>query len=189
MFSSSPALRTGDKAGQARSALDRWVIMAFTAVSTTVLMSGCGAVPPPGSDGVTGPEWRTEVRRSPGAATKTSPAVLTDVSIQAHDAYDRVVFSFDGDRPGYRIAYDQAGSTVLRVTITHIQDPTERRLEPETEAVAEVIQHAAHNQVIDTEVELAGVTAGTRPPFRVGLDVGKFYVDVAHPEQLRARTG
>jgi hypothetical protein len=122
------------------------------------------------------------VRRSPGAATRTSPAALTGVSVQPYDSYDRVVFTFAGDRPGYRASYvTRATGPVLRVTIFHVQDPTGQRLTPEAEAVAEVVQHPADDLVIDTMIELADDTAGARPPFRVGLDVGEFYVDVSHP--------
>jgi hypothetical protein len=116
--------------------------------------------------------------------------VLTGVSVEPHDAYDRVVFAFDGDRPGYRIAYEDRGDgPVLKVTISHVRESTEQRLSPKAEAVAEVIRHPSRGLAIDTVIELADGTAGTRLPFRVGLDVGEFYVDVGHPQQFGARPG
>ncbi len=33
------------------------------------------------------------------------PAQLTDVTVGSHDGYDRVVFTFDGELPGYDIGY------------------------------------------------------------------------------------
>ena len=70
-------------------------------------MAACHvAVPPPEPGDAGGPEWRTEVRRSPGAATQASPAQLTDIAVEPHEAYDRVIFAFDGARPGYYVAYE-----------------------------------------------------------------------------------
>ena len=95
--------------------------------------------------------------------------------------YDRVVFAFDGDRPGYRVAYeDRAAGPILRVTITHVRSESEQRLTPEAEAVTEVIRHPAQGLVIDAVIEFADGGANVCLPFRVGLDVGEFYVDVRH---------
>jgi hypothetical protein len=183
MFWWSPVRRTGSRPGSFARPANRWAVVAILASGVTVAATACSAaLPPPASDDVSGPEWRTDVRRSPGAATQTSPAALTEVSVRSYDSYDRVVFAFAGDRPGYRVSYDRgAAGPVLRVTIVHAQDLTEQRLTPQAEAVAEVVQHPASDLVIDTVIELADATAGARPPFRVGLDVGVFYVDVSHP--------
>jgi hypothetical protein len=183
MCCSSPPLRAGSRPDRARRAVTRWTAVAALALGMAVSVTAChAAVPPPDSDDTAGPEWRTDVRRSPGAATRVSPAVLTGVSVEPHNAYDRVVFAFDGDRPGYRVAYeDRADGPVLRVTINHVQEPTEQRLSPQAEVVAEVIRHPSDDLVIDAVIELADGTTDTRPPFRVGLDVGEFYVDVGHP--------
>lgn len=185
MLWSSPARRTG----RPRPAVNRCAVVAALALGVAVSATACRtAAPPPDLEDVAGPEWRTEVRRSPGSATPNSPAALTGVSMQSHDAYDRVIFAFDGDRPGYLVAYEErAGGTVLRVTIDHARDPTDQRLRPEAEVVAEVIQRRSRDLVIDTVIELADTTAGTRPPFRVGLDVGEFYVDIGHSELSAAR--
>jgi hypothetical protein len=170
-------------------AVNRCAFLAALALGTAVSTTACHVVtPPPEPVDAAGPEWRTEVRRSPGSATPNSPAALTGVAMQSHDAYDRVTFSYDGDRPGYLVAYeDRAGGPILRVTIDHVRDPTDQRLTPEAEVVAEVIQQASRDLVIDTVIELADASSGTRPPFRVGLDVGRFYVDIGHPELSAAR--
>ena len=103
----------------------------------------------------------------------------------AISAYDRVVFAFDGDRPGYRVAYDdRAGDEVLTVTISHVKGPREQRLTPHTEAVTEIVQHPDRNLVTEIVIELTDGAAGARPVFRVGLDVGSFYVDIGHPDRI-----
>jgi hypothetical protein len=183
MFRSSPARRTGSEPGRALRPVKRWAAVVVLALGVAVAASACrAAVPPPSSDEVAGPEWRTDVRRSPGAATRTSPAALTGVSVQPYHSYDRVVFTFAGDRPGYRVTYEErATGLVLKVTIIHVQGPAGQRLVPEAEAVSEVIQPSAGDLIIDAVVKIAdGAAADVRPPFRVGLDVGKFYVDIGH---------
>lgn len=187
MFSSPPARHSGH--GNGRHPANRWAIVAILTLGVAAPMSACHpAEQPSRGDDVAGPGWSTEVRRSPGAATQAVPAALTGLSIHDYDVYDRVVFDFDGGRPGYRVAYeDRAGRSVLRVTITHIAGSADRRLAPEDEAVREVIQHPAQDLVIETVVELAAGEADGRLPFRVGLDVGEFYVDISHPNEVVAR--
>lgn len=185
MFWSSPARRTGIERGRDFHLTSRWAVVAVLALGVTACRA---AGPSPSSDDVAGPAWRTEARRGPGAATQTSPAVLTCVSIQVHDAYDRVVFDFDGNRPGYWVAYeDRVGGLVLRVMIDHIDSRDGRRLTPEAEAVREVVQHPARDLVMDTVMGIAAGKAGARQPFRVGLDVGEFYIDISHPDEALAR--
>ncbi|MEU8230459.1 hypothetical protein AB0C12_12770 [Actinoplanes sp. NPDC048967] len=112
------------------------------------------------------------------------------MSIEPHDAYDRVVFAYDGDRPGYRVAYDdRADDRILTVTINHVEGSREQRLTPQTEAVAAIIQHPDRGLVTDVVIELAGEAADVRLAFRVGLDVGTFYVDISHPDQAASAAG
>ncbi|WP_212990816.1 hypothetical protein [Actinoplanes auranticolor] len=107
------------------------------------------------------------------------------MSIQPHDAYDRVVFAFDGDRPGYRVAYDdRADDEVLTVRFNHVEGPREQRLTPHTEAVTEIVQHPDRGLVTEIVIELTDGAADVRPVFRVGLDVGSFYVDIGHPDRI-----
>ena len=130
MFSPFPTRPAGH--GSGRHPFNHWAIVAALALGVTAPMSACRpAQQPPAVDDVAGPGWGTEVRHGPGAAGEAAPAALTGVSAHEYDAYDRVVFDFDGNRPGYRVAYeDRAGGSALIVTITHIKGSAQRRVDP-----------------------------------------------------------
>lgn len=154
----------------------------MTALVLTALTAGCVAVAPRAAavdDAVGGPEWKTSARRGVGAATASDPARLTGVAAEDHERYDRVTFTFEGRRPGYHVMYGRGAGPRLRIILDQVVSGTERRLTPRMPAVREVEQRLDAGSVTETVVTV--VDSGTDPlPFRVGLSVGTFYVDIAH---------
>lgn len=72
--------------------------------TTPTTTSGATTVPEPTTDGIDPmPGADTSTRSAPFTGTATTH--LTDVRVARHEGYDRVVFSFDGDVPGYEIGY------------------------------------------------------------------------------------
>jgi hypothetical protein len=172
------------------SGFGRSAAVAISGLLLTAMASGCAvtSVRPPDDDmAVTGPAWKTTVRRGPGAATAADPARLTGVAVEDHERYDRVVFTFDGERPGYQVAYgspaDQDGDPVLRITLTQAHSEDERHLSPELPTVREVRQSQGTAGVVETVVIVAARTDPDAARFRVGLSVGEFYVDLAHADE------
>ncbi|SNY25632.1 hypothetical protein [Paractinoplanes atraurantiacus] len=147
------------------------------AVAATVT-AGCTA---PGAvregDPVAGPEWNTSLRYGPGSAGDARPASLSAVTVQEHPLFDRLLFSYGGSRPGYRVSYRGADGRTLTVTLKDIHGDAGDGARAQLPAIREVRSADAADGVIRTSVTVA--EAGL--PFRVGLDVGSFYVDVAHP--------
>jgi hypothetical protein len=154
------------------------------------LAGGCAVTatrPTADDDAVSGPAWKTSARRGVGAATAAAPARLVGVAAEDHQRYDRIVFSFDGERPGYRVAYSPppgpGAGPRLRITLDRASSDRERRLTPRLPAVREVHQRPDAGRVVETIVSVAASGADDRLPFRVGLSVGGFYVDIAHPDE------
>ncbi|GAB1692934.1 hypothetical protein [Krasilnikovia sp. M28-CT-15] len=168
----------------------RTTAIAAGVILLTALTAGCvvTSVRSAGDDSsITGPEWKTTARRGAGAATAAAPAQLTGVAVEDHERYDRVVFTFDGERPGYRVGYGspagQAGDPRLVVTLSNTESRSERRLEPHLPTVRGVHQLPAAAGVVDTVVTLDAGTGSDRVSFRVGLSVGQFYVDLPHADE------
>ena len=159
------------------------------AASLVVLLmvsaSLAGCTPAAGDDeAVTGAEWKTTVRRAVGAASAADPSRLTGVTAEDHGGYDRIVFTFDGERPGYRAGYAGTGGDQLSIVLSHTTSPAARQVSPELAVVAEVRHRPTADGTVDATVRLETGDAVTRLPFRVGLAVGEFYVDVAHPDRV-----
>lgn len=155
--------------------------MATVWLLLTTLTAACGvaaAEPRPGET-VDGPEWKSTLRMGVGAATTADPALLRDVIAEEHGAYDRVIFTFEGERPGYRVGYDAHGDG-LRIELTHARLDGERRETPRLAAVDEINVAPVAEGRVDTVVSLH-TDAEHRLPFRIGLSIGAFYVDIAHP--------
>lgn len=59
----------------------------------------------------------------------------------------------------------------------------DRHFTPELTAVHDVSQRPGVAGVVETIV-IVGAPGSEPPPFRVGLSVGIFYIDVAHADEL-----
>ncbi|PRY20157.1 hypothetical protein CLV70_12538 [Pseudosporangium ferrugineum] len=154
--------------------------------------AGCAASPERADEDVAGPQWQLIPRRAPGAADATHPARLTGVRAEDQDGFDRLTFTYAGERPGYLVAYagsDADGRTTLRVILEHVTGRTSRDLTPDLQAIRGVRQRPADDQTIETTVRVTDAGRGKGVPFRVGLSIGGFYVDVAHPDQLTVPVG
>jgi len=84
---------------------------------------------PPGS--LTGAD--TKPKEQPATGGGTAVSHLTAVRLARQDGFDRVVFEFDGNVPGYRVAYvdgpiveDPSGRTVTVAGTGHLQVRFER---------------------------------------------------------------
>ncbi|MCM4083867.1 hypothetical protein [Paractinoplanes hotanensis] len=130
---------------------------------------------PPADEGVVGSEWQIVARSSPGAATATARAELTEIVLDERQDYDRLLVRFQGNRPGYRVAYRDDGRT-LALTFRNARDSAQRPT-ANLPAIQEVSPSSTENGATATVVTLSAA----RLPFRVGLSIGSFYVDVAHP--------
>jgi hypothetical protein len=72
--------------------------------STDVTPAPTTLLPEPTTDGID-PMPTADQSTKSAAFTGTAVTHLTDVRIARHEGYDRVVFSFDGDVPGYEVGY------------------------------------------------------------------------------------
>lgn len=150
--------------------------VAVSVLAAVFVAAGC-AWPgrPPADEGVGGSEWQVVARFSPGAATATAQAELTEIVLDERQDYDRLLVRFQGDRPGYRVAYRDDGST-LAVTFRNARDSA-----PRPAANLPAIQKIGPSSIENGAVVTVVTLSATRLPFRVGLSIGSFYVDVAHP--------
>lgn len=146
-----------------------------------VAVSECGR--DSSSDFLTGRQWRVEPRYGHGSATAVEPARLDGVAVEEHSGFDRVLFRFDGSLPGYRVAHRAAEVPTLTIDLQHVVDGAARHLDPELPAIRQVDQSLSPAGTVHVAVRLAQDVAA-RLPFRVGLLVGAFYVDVAHPDAV-----
>jgi hypothetical protein len=141
-------------------------------------VAGCGGT---GRDEtVDGPEWRTAVRGAVGAATRAAPARLTGMDVQERAGFDRIVIAFDGPLPGSRVSYTPAAAAGYELTIRleHVRAAGPGAIDCGLPAIAAVHRAPPDNDRVLTRVTVAG---GTRLPFRIGITLGSFYVDVAQP--------
>ncbi len=145
-------------------------------LSASGLTAGCTSPDHATAMRVSGPEWQTVLRSGTGVASAKAPAQLIDVFADEHPGFDRLVFRFDGNRPGYRVEYGDNGGQRLTVILYATQDPAPGNLKPSLSAIHEVHRSPAADGGARTTVTVSA----ERLPFRVGLSVGVFYVDVAH---------
>ena len=162
-----------------------------TSTTTTTTSEGAtttsSASPTPGFDGAT---TRTS---APAPSTNTGVALLTDVRLAGQDGFDRVVFEFRDQLPGYDVAYadgpvrqdgsgevvDVEGDAVLVVRLTpasgvDLSGPNFNqtytgpdRLRGDTDVVAEVVRLG------DFEANLTwAIGLGGKVPFRVEVLTG-----------------
>ncbi|WP_127508321.1 hypothetical protein [Actinoplanes solisilvae] len=144
-------------------------------LAASAFAAGCSTLPAQAErDESFGPEWGTAQRHGSGAADDT-PADLTASTVEEHETYDRLVLSFRGARPGYTVRYSDA--TTLLVTLRDVRDGRGGTETPRLRAVDEVRRAPSAAGMSRTSMILSEADL----PFRVGLDVGVFYVDVAHP--------
>ena len=148
-------------------------------VTAASLASGC-TLPerPPPDAGVAGPEWQTVVRYGRGVSSAIAQARLTDIAVVGNQGYDRLVVRFEGNRPGYRVAYDGDDPSTLTVTLHDARDSAARPT-ADLPAIREV--HPSSTE--DGDVVAALKLSAAHLPFRVGLSIGTFYVDVVRPSR------
>lgn len=148
--------------------------------------AGCGETGP--DEPVGGPEWRTSPRTGIGAATSTETAALAGVEAEQRAGFDRLTIRFDGPLPGYRVGYGSAAGPadgkVLTIMLRHVQGAGTRLLRSSLPAIDQVRRVPSGDDAVRVTVTLS---SGARLPFRVGISLGAFYVDVAHPGEGAVR--
>jgi hypothetical protein len=156
----------------------RWQVSAIVASALLAGYLTMGCAPPDRSatTSASGPEWQTVLRSGPGAASANAPAQLAEVTVDEHPGFDRLVFEFTGNRPGYRVEYGEDDAHLLKVTLYDALSSTADDLTPRLPAIREVHQSPAAEGSTRTEVTVSA----EHLQFRVALSVGEFYVDVAH---------
>lgn len=135
----------------------------------------------------------TGPRTGEGTASATSLPVYVGEDAAAHDGYDRVTFTFDEARPGWRVEYvdqleqqgsgdpvDLAGNTQLQLVL----DPVANVGREDDVVALPVVKQVQTFGVFEARLQ-AGIgieaPADTRPPFTVGTVGNRIYVDVYYP--------
>lgn len=160
----------------------RWVPKALIALlAVPALAAGCTATRVEADDEKGfGPEWDVVQRYGSGAADEEAPARLVPFTVEEHQTYDRVVLAYDGSRPGYRVQYGDASEETLVIALRGVRVDSGSRDAPRSPAISGIRQAPAVDGVSRTSVAVAEPGL----PFRVGLGIGTFYVDIAHPGAL-----
>jgi hypothetical protein len=154
-------------------------------LAAALLVTGCASsagAPSADDEPLTGAQWRTSARAGVGSATTDAPVRLTEVTVQEHERFDRLILNFDAGRAGYLVTYRDDPST-LWVTLHHVSFEGRLHATPGAAAITELSAPAQTGSADDVVIH---VTTGVGSPlaFSVGLSSDVFYVDIAHPGQV-----
>ena len=143
---------------------------AATATTTTTTTTGTTGTQPQGIDTMAGASTQPVVKR----ATNTKTALLTAVRAARHEGYDRIVFEFANEIPGYDVRYVQPpvrqdgsgaavpvnGAHLLRIKMENALDADltkpsaprtytgPQRFDPHTPEIAELVRTGGFEAVL-----------------------------------------